>query len=64
MNFLWFYICPLQDDYPTITETSANSWEDSMSQTNDSTLCYSQDSSPKLSYQVRILDWGAIPFSR
>ncbi|XP_061254580.1 uncharacterized protein LOC133236524 isoform X5 [Bos javanicus] len=42
------------DDYPTIAETSANSQEDSMSQTNEATLYYPQGSSHNQIIQNRV----------
>nr|XP_019841842.1 PREDICTED: uncharacterized protein LOC109577367 isoform X2 [Bos indicus] len=42
------------DDYPTIAETSANSQEDSMSQTNEATLYYPQGSSHNQIIQVPV----------
>ncbi|XP_070217435.1 uncharacterized protein [Bos mutus] len=44
----------LQDAYATTTKTSANSWKDSMSQTNDATLYYPEDSSLDSVVQVPV----------
>ncbi|XP_027391620.1 uncharacterized protein LOC113888836 isoform X1 [Bos indicus x Bos taurus] len=43
-----------QDAYATTTKTSANSWKDSMSQTNDATLDYPEDSSLDSVVQNRV----------
>ncbi|XP_070217434.1 uncharacterized protein [Bos mutus] len=43
-----------QDAYATTTKTSANSWKDSMSQTNDATLYYPEDSSLDSVVQVPV----------
>ncbi|XP_070217432.1 uncharacterized protein [Bos mutus] len=43
-----------QDAYATTTKTSANSWKDSMSQTNDATLYYPEDSSLDSVVQNRV----------
>uniref|UniRef100_A0A4W2FTH4 Ubiquitin D n=1 Tax=Bos indicus x Bos taurus TaxID=30522 RepID=A0A4W2FTH4_BOBOX len=53
-----------QDDYPTIAETSDNSQEDSMSQTNEATLYYPQGSSrnPIVQVTVHSEEWKPMTF--
>ncbi|XP_027391621.1 protein C19orf12 homolog isoform X2 [Bos indicus x Bos taurus] len=46
--------CTAPDAYATTTKTSANSWKDSMSQTNDATLDYPEDSSLDSVVQNRV----------
>nr|XP_014339136.1 PREDICTED: protein C19orf12 homolog isoform X2 [Bos mutus] len=46
--------CTATDAYATTTKTSANSWKDSMSQTNDATLYYPEDSSLDSVVQVPV----------